>query len=63
MTFKGERTRGRVMVLLFITLLIVAGSGGYFYYIKHKEPTQGIFVYNQEIRREEIISGYLYQPS
>lgn len=63
MVSKGEKTRGRMMVILFMTLLIVIGSGGYVYYIRHKEPTQGIFVYNQQLRGGGFVSGHLYQSS
>ena len=60
---KGARIRGRVVVLFLVTVIIMTGLGSYVYYIRHKEPTQGIFVYDQEMRREEIVSGHLYQSS
>lgn len=63
MVIKNERKWGLVMILFFVSLFIVGGAGGYYYYIRHKEPTQGIFVYDQGIRGEEFIRGYLYQPS
>ncbi|HHX59831.1 MAG TPA: hypothetical protein GX707_03690 [Epulopiscium sp.] len=63
MVTKGERIRGRIIILFFIMLVIITGWGGCFYYMKHKQPTQGIFVYDQEMKREECVSGYLYQSS
>lgn len=60
MVSKDAGIRGRVVMLFFILLLIIVGFGGYFYYIRHKEPTQGIFVYDFDIRREEFVSGHLY---
>lgn len=59
---KARIRRGRVLIAFFITGLIAAGSGGYLYYIKHTEPTQGIFVYDPEMRKE-FACGHLYQSS
>lgn len=68
MIAKRRNIGGIIITLLFISLLVTAGFGGYFYYMRHREPTQGIFVYDQEmrsrgIRREALASGYLYQPT
>ncbi len=63
MIAKQERRWGRAIILLFITLLIVGGTGSYLYYTRHKEPTQGIFVYNLEMIKEDVVSGHLYQSS
>lgn len=58
---KRETRRGRIIILSLIALIAIAGTGSYLYYIKYKEPTQGIFVYEQDMRKEEIVSGHLYQ--
>lgn len=59
MVTKGEVRWGRTIVVLFLILFVVIGIWVYLYYSKHKEPTQGILVYQQEIRKE-LVSGYLY---
>lgn len=60
---KGKTRRTRVLIAFFITGLIAVGSGGYYYYnYRYKEPTQGIFVFDPEMRKE-FACGHLYQSS
>ena len=62
MIVDSQRRRVRLIVLLLSVSLIIIGSGSYFYFIKHKEPTNGIFVYHH-IKGEGAVSGNLYQPT
>ena len=63
MIAKRETRWVRIIILSLIALVAIGGTGSYLYYIKHKEPTQGIFVYEQDMRKEGIVSGHLYQSS
>lgn len=63
MIAKRERVWGRVVVLFFIGLVIMIGSGSYVYYVRHKEPTQGIFVDHNGVEKAGGVNGHLYQYS
>lgn len=58
-----ERIRLGAILLLFVIFVIMAGIGGYIYFIKDRKPTQGVFVYEYDIREEGIEDGYLYSSS
>lgn len=58
------RSRLKITILLFITVIMIGGAGTYFYLHRHKEPTHGEFVYNTEWEvREDIVCGYLRKPA
>lgn len=63
MVAKSKRRKGWLITLLFMLVLILIGIVTYYYFIKNKEPTHGVFVYKNEIIKEEIIDGYLHQSS
>ena len=62
MIINSQRRKARLIILLFSVALIIIGSGSYLYFTRHKDPTNGIFVFD-DIEKGEIISGDLYQPS
>ena len=62
MIVNHQRRKIRLFILLFSVALITIGSGGYLYFMRDKDPANGIFVYHH-ITREAGISGDLYQPS
>lgn len=44
-----ERIRLGAILLLFIIAVGMLGIGGYIYFIKDREPTQGMFVYRYDV--------------
>lgn len=63
MIVSSKKRKGWLTTLLFILVLILIGAGTYYYFIKNKEPTHGIFVFINQIRGEEVTHGYLHQSS
>lgn len=61
MITKKKKRKIRIGIVVLSITLIGIGSGGYLYYARHKEPTNGIFVFNQ-VREEASLIGDLYQP-
>ena len=58
------KSRVKIAVFLFFIAFVLAGFGVWFYIFRCKEPTHGVFVYNNDhVIREELVCGYLYKPS
>ena len=58
------KSRLKVAILFFIVAFLIAGVGVYVYIFKHKEPTHGVFVYNNDKEiKEALVCGHLYKPS
>ena len=58
------KSRIKITILFFLIAFIIAGFGIYYYIFRHKEPTHGVFVHNNNNEmKEEFVCGYLYKPS
>lgn len=42
------KSRIKITILFFVMAFLIAGFGVYFYISRHKEPTHGVFVYNND---------------
>ena len=58
-----RKTWTKRVAFCLIGIIALIGVSGYFYFMKHKEPTHGVLVYGNEIQKEEVDLGYLYKPS
>lgn len=56
-----KRYLGKSIILLLV--LITIGLATYYFFIINREPTQGVFVYNNRFGKEEVVDGYLHQPT
>ncbi len=61
---KGEKVKMKFVSVILVMLVIILGLGTYVYVFKDKEPTHGVFVYDDgQDKGEGVLSGYLYSPS
>lgn len=58
-TYRFKSKFSAVVVLLFS--LVIIGGGVYYYYSKYKEPTHGVFVYEDGYIKDGALDcGYIY---